>query len=138
MPMSFKLLTPEARRQDMKPGDFVSYFKGKHFAGHHWAYVEKVNRKTATVCVFYHVFKDQSFLSFSQDRVPLEWLRAEKPDSRISTKWGVMSINEIYQKTCEDHKASVDALREQAEPGHVVAPEEFVADPRARLERGTT
>jgi hypothetical protein len=117
----------------MKIGDFVSYFKGKHFAAHRWGYVEKINKKTAKVIVFYQVFAAEQFLAFSHDLIPLEWLRVEKSESHIQTKWGILSIQEIYQKACLDHKAAVDEMRTHAEPGHVVAPEDFILDPREVL-----
>jgi hypothetical protein len=134
----------------MKIGDFVSYWKGKKFAAHYWGYVEKINRKTARVIVFYSCFTTGPVLmAFSYDNIPLECLRSEKAESRINTKWGVLSIQEIYQKACLEHKESVDALRTNAKAGHsasidalrllascsaqVCSTEDFILDPRAEL-----
>jgi hypothetical protein len=134
----------------MKIGDFVSYWKGKKFAAHYWGYVEKINRKTARVIVFYSCFTTGPVLmAFSYDNIPLECLRSEKAESRINTKWGVLSIQEIYQKACLEHKESVDALRTNAKAGHsasidalrllascsaqVCSTEDFILDSRAEL-----
>jgi len=118
----------------MKVGDFVSYWKGKTFASHRWGYVEKINRKTARVIVFYACFTTgPELMAFSYDNIPLECLRSEKAESRINTKWGVLSIHEIYQKACLDRKASIDALRTHVKAGHVVTLEDFVFDLRAEL-----
>ena len=118
----------------MKVGDFVSYWKGKTFAAHHYGYVEKINRKTARIIVFYACFTTgPELIAFSYDNIPLEWLRSEKAESRIYSVLGVLSIQEIYQKACLDRKASIDALRTHAKAGHVVTPEDFVFDLRAEL-----
>jgi hypothetical protein len=109
----------------MKIGDFVSYWKGKKFAAHYWGYVEKINRKTARVIVFYSRFTTgPELMAFSYDNIPLECLRSEK---------AVLSIQEIYQKACLDRKASIDALRTHVKAGHVVTLEDFVFDLRAEL-----
>lgn len=88
----------------MNIGDFVSYFKGKRFAAHNWGYVEKVNKKTIRVIVFYSVSQGEQVLGFGKDLIPLEFLWLEKAESRIPTEWGVLSILEIYQKACLNHK----------------------------------
>lgn len=120
----------------MNIGDYVDFWKG---AGRvrigHFGYVEKINRKTASVIIFYGLFPGDVLLAFSHDLIPLEHLTVNDPTMRIPTKWGYMTIHEIYMKACLEHKAAVDEMRTHAQPGHVVSPEDFILDPREVLMR---